>query len=147
MAVQRGADDLGRVRPLHTGVHAFCALAENGGVDLRLVECARGVLADVIQRIAGESDAGTHADIEIEFLAHGDDGRVVDVALPLQFGLEFGLRGLVWLRRDCAEETELVLGEEFDGAIRQGIALRAPAVPSDIGMDVVGVKADGFENP
>jgi len=39
-----------------------------------------------------------------------------------------------------------VLGEQVDGAVGKGIALSAPAVPTDVGVDVVGVEADGFED-
>ena len=52
----------------------------------------------------------------------------------------FGLRG------DGAEESELVLLEQLDRAIRERIALAAPDVPSYIGMNVFGVEADGFQN-
>ena len=39
-----------------------------------------------------------------------------------------------------------MLRKELHRAVRQSVALRTPAVPSDVGMDVFGVKADSFQN-
>ncbi len=111
MAVQRGAHDLGRIRPLDPGVHALRALPENGGVDLGFVETAIRFLADVIQRIAGEPDARPHADIEIEFLPHGHNRGVINVTFPLQLGFKLRLSRLVRLRSNRAKQSQLMLGQ------------------------------------
>ena len=55
--VQSGANVLGWIRPLDSGIHAFGSLAENRRVDLWLVEAAVGALANEVERIADESDA------------------------------------------------------------------------------------------
>ncbi len=89
---------------------------------------------------------GRMQSIEIELLPHGDDRRVVDIALALQLRLQFGLRRLVRLRGDGSEQAELVLGQQFHGALGQGITVVAPAVPADVGMNVFGVEANGFQN-
>src|SRR5258708_38114111 len=102
MAVQRGTDDIRRVRPLDTRVHAFCALPEHGGIDAGLVVSTIRFLANVIQRIAGEPDAGPQADIEIEFLPHGYDRGVIDVTLPLELGCKLRLCRLVRPRSNRA---------------------------------------------
>src|SRR5262249_2770023 len=47
---------------------------------------------------------------------------------------------------DGAEEAQLVFLQQFDRAIGKCIALVTPAIPSDIGRDVLGVEADSFEN-
>ena len=39
-----------------------------------------------------------------------------------------------------------MLGEQVDSAVGQGIALGAPAVPTDIGGNVVSVEAYGFQD-
>ena len=111
VAIQRGAHVLGRVRPLHTCVHAFRVLPEHGGVNARLVESAARLLANIVQRIAREPDARTHADIEIELLPHGHDRRVINVTLPLQFGFQFRLGRLVRLRSNRPKQAQLMLGQ------------------------------------
>ena len=69
------------------------------------------------------------------------------MALASKFGREFGFRLLLGFGSDGAEQSQLVLGQQIDGALRQGIALSAPAFPADVGMDVFGVEADSFQNP
>src|ERR1700751_1950647 len=125
------------ISPLDAGVHPLRSLPEDRGVDLRLIEPAIRTFADVVKRVADESDAGTLADIEIELLPHGDDRRVVNIAPALEFRLEFRLRGLVGFRGDRPKQPELMLGEQFNGAIRQSITLRAPAIPADVGVNVL----------
>jgi len=39
-----------------------------------------------------------------------------------------------------------VLGQQINRAIGEGVALVAPAVPADIGVDVLGVEADFFKD-
>src|ERR1019366_613434 len=39
-----------------------------------------------------------------------------------------------------------MLSEELDRTVGQRITLRAPAVPTDVGMNVLSVKADCFQN-
>ena len=146
MRVERRADVFRRVRPLHADVHALGALAKDRGVDLGLVESAVGALANVVQRVADEADAGPHADIQIELLAHGDDRAVVHQALAAQFGFQFGLGFLVGFRSNGAEQAELVLLEQVDGAVGERVAFVAPDLPANVGMNVFGVEADGFQD-
>src|SRR3954462_7737787 len=117
----------GRVGPFNTGVESFGVLAEDDHADGWFFESTGGLLANEVQRIAGEADAGTHADIESELLAHGDDRAEIAKALATKFGLEFGVGGLLGFRGDSAEESEFVFGEQLDGALRKGIAFIAPA--------------------
>jgi hypothetical protein len=39
-----------------------------------------------------------------------------------------------------------MLGQQFDRAVGQRVAIVAPAVPADVGMNVLGVKTDSFQN-
>ena len=83
MAVQRGPNIVGRIRPLDTSVHPFGSLPEDSRIDERLVKTSIRSLANVVQRVSRKPNAGTHANIKIELLPHGDDRRVVDVAFAL----------------------------------------------------------------
>src|SRR3954463_13863482 len=139
------ADLRGWVRPFHSGVESFGVLAEYDHVDERFFESASGLLANEVQRIAGEADAGTHADVEIELLTHGDDWAEV-IELAAQFGLDLGVGFLLWLGSNGAEETKFVLGEQLDRAPGKGIAFGAPTFPTDVGANIVGFEADGVEH-
>ncbi len=85
-------------------------------------------------------------DVEVELLPHGHDRRIVDVAFTLQFRFQFCLRSLVRLRRDRSEQTELVFGKQLNCPVGQGVALGAPAIPADVGMNVLGIKADSLQD-
>ena len=100
---------LRRIGPLDAAVEAFGVLAEDDDVDLRLLEAALAVLADEVERVALEGDAGADADVEVEVLPHGDDRAVVGEALALQRGVELGVGLVLRLGGDRAEEAELVL--------------------------------------
>jgi hypothetical protein len=39
-----------------------------------------------------------------------------------------------------------VLGEEVEGAVGKGVAFVRPAIPANVGMDVVSVEADSSED-
>src|SRR5262249_14972454 len=98
------------------------------------------------ERVAGEADARPHTDVEVELLPHGHDGAVVDIPFALESRLELGLGSFVRFRSNRAKETELVLGQQVDSAVGQSVAFVAPALPADVGVDIVGVEADGFED-
>ena len=138
MGRQRGAHVIGRIRPLHTGVHSFRVLAKNGGVDLRLFEAAVHLLANVVERIARKTDTRPDADIQVELLPHVHNRAVVDIAFAAQLGIEFSLSFFIRLRRDRAEKAELVLGEQIDGPVGKRIAFAPPELPADIAVHVLG---------
>src|ERR1051325_6831908 len=81
MAAQRVANLLRRIGPLHSRVQSLGVLPEHDNIDLRLLKAALRFLPNKVQRIAGEGEAGPHADVEIEDLPHGDDGA--EVLIPL----------------------------------------------------------------
>ena len=69
------------------------------------------------------------------------------MAFALERRAEFGLGFLLWLRGDGAEQADLVLPQQLDGALGKGIAFLDPALPADVGVDVFGLEADGVEHP
>ncbi len=146
MGAQRVAHRLRRIRPLHAGVQAFGVLAEDHDVDLRLFEATGRLLANKVQRIAGKRQAGPHADIEIEDLPHGNDGAEILMALALQRRAQLGLGFLLRLRGDGAKQADLVLAQQLDGALGQRIAFLDPALPADVGVNVLGLEADRVEH-
>ena len=62
--------------------------------------------------------------------------------MPAQLGLQLGLRVFLGLGGDRAEQPELVFRQQVDRAVRQRVALVAPEVPADVGVNVVGLEAD-----
>src|SRR5208282_3589811 len=127
---------------LNLGCEARAARTLSGG----FVKSAAGFLANVVQGIASKTDAGTHADVEVKLLPHGHDRAVVHEAFALQFRLQLRLRRLVWLGGNRAEQAELVLSQQINGAVGQRVALVAPALPADVGVNVVGVESDSFQH-
>ena len=138
---------LRRMGPLDAAVEPLGVLAEDHGVDLGLVDGVALAAAHEVERVAREGAAGARADVEVEALAHADDRAVVDEALVLQLRLQLRHRLVLRLAGDRAEETELVLGEQVDGALGQRVALVAPVVPADVRVHVLGVESDRVEDP
>ena len=66
--------------------------------------------------------------------------------MPLQCRAQFGFGFLLRLGGDGAEQADLVLAQQIDGALGQGIAFLDPALPADVGMHVFGFKADCIEH-
>src|SRR5208283_4617972 len=87
------------------------------------------------------------AGVEIESLTHGHDGTEVRVPLALELRPKFVLRLFFRLRRNRAKQSQLVLGQQINGALWQGVALFAPALPADVGVNVLGIKPDSLKNP
>ena len=54
----------------------------------------------------------------MEALAHGHNRAEVGVPLAPEFGDELGLGFLLGLGSDRAEQSEFVLRQQFDGALR-----------------------------
>ncbi len=131
-----GVEGLGHLGEFDADVHAFGVLAEDDEVDA----------FTVIERIAGQGAAGALADVEVEQLAHADDGAAVGEAAALEFGSELagGFGG--GFRGDGAEERALGAGEQVEGALRKRVALGDPEVPADVAVVVFGVVAGGVEN-
>jgi len=64
-----------------------------------------------------------------------------------QRGLNSASASLLRLRRDGAEQADLVLAQQLDGALGKSIAFLDPALPADIGMYVLSLETDGIEHP
>ncbi len=129
--------ELGRHRvELHARVEVLGVLAEDHEVDPLLV----------VQGIARVALDGPQADVEVEELAHPDDGRAVGEALAPELRGELGLGRLHGLRRDRAEEGRVHVLQQLDRAGRKGIAFLAPEVPADVAVDVLGVQLDPVQD-
>src|SRR5215467_12485042 len=89
------------------------------------------------------ADAG----VEIELLPHRHDWAEVGVSLASQFRTQFRLGFFLRLRSDSADKPEFELREQVDRPLRQRVALAAPAIPADVGMNVFGIKSDCLQNP
>jgi hypothetical protein len=142
---QRVPDHGRRVGPLDAGVHPLGVLAEDHGIDGGLIVTPSHLLSHEVQRVAREGAARADADIQVEPLPHPDDRAEVGEPLVAQPRVELGRRLGLRLRCDRTEQAELVLREELDGLGGQGVALVDPEVPTDVGVDVVGVEADRFQ--
>ncbi len=97
--------------------------------------------------IPGKRPTGANADIEVEVLAEADDGAEVDVSLFPELRGQFLRRLLLGLGRDGAEEPEMVLPEEIQGSLGEGVPFLNPELPTDIGVDVIGVETDHIAGP
>src|ERR1700757_1575928 len=140
------ANLLRRIAPLNSGVESFSVLPENNHVYERLFEAAIRTLANEVQRISRKRDTWPDASIETESLPHRDNRAEVRMALTAEFRTEFCFRLFFWFRGNRSEESQLVPGQQVDRALRQGIALAAPAVPANIGMNVFRVEFNRLEN-
>ena len=146
MSGQRRPHPVRRIRPFHARVEPFRILPEHNDVDVRLLVAAVNFLANEVQRIPGKRNAGADASIKIELLAHGHDRTEVRVTLGPQLWLQFPVGFFLRLRSDRAEQAEFVVREQVYGALRQGIALVHPALPADIGMDVLGIESNRIQH-
>src|SRR5579872_160890 len=97
------ANLLWRICPFHSSIETFRVLTEDDDVHERLFEASAGSLANEIQRISGERNAGPNAGVEIEFLPHGYDGAEIGITLAPQFRNQFGFCLLLGLRSDGAK--------------------------------------------
>jgi hypothetical protein len=113
-----------------------------------------GVLAEdhqvdplaVVERIAGIGFARPQAGIQIEQLPHPHDRRSIDEAAPPQVRRELGLSRSGGLRRDGAEQRRVHPVQQLDCRRRQRVAVAAPALPSDLRGNVLGVELHLVEN-
>src|SRR5664280_2678386 len=147
MRAQRVAYRLRRIRPLDSGIQTFRVLAKDNYVHLGLFETASRFFADEVERIAGKRQARPHANIEVEDLPHGNNWAEILIAFAPQRWTQLGLSFLLRLRGNGAEQADLVLAQQLDGALGKSIAFLGPALPADVGVYVVSVETDGVEHP
>jgi hypothetical protein len=97
------------------------------------------------RKIPGEGTARPNAHVQVEQLAHADDRAEVLVALVPQLRREL-LPGLaLGLRRDGAEQPQLVLSQQLDRLLGKRIPLGNPKAPADVRMHVLGVESNRVE--
>ena len=90
---------------------------------LRLLEAAAGLRRMKFSGLPGNERARADADVEVEVLAHRHDRAEVREALALERRRQLGVGLVLGLGRDRAEQADLVLFEQLDGAVGQGVAL------------------------
>ena len=78
-------------------------------------------------------------------LAQPHDRAVVDESLVGERRVELRRGLFLRLAGDRAEEADLVLLEQLDGSVRQGITFLFPELPTDVGLDPVGLEPRRFE--
>src|SRR5664280_1053089 len=147
VGAQRITHRLRRVRPLYSRIEAFRVLTKDHHIYLGLFVPASGFFADEVQRVAGERQARPHAYIEVEDLPHGNNRAEILIPFASQRGAQLGLSFLLRLRRDGAEQANLVLAQQLDGALGKSIAFLDPALPTDVGVYVLCLETDDGEHP
>ena len=127
---------LRHAREFDPDIHAFGVLAENRQVD---------ALA-VIERVSGEGHGGPQADVEIQQLAHADDGAAVDQAAALEVRRQLALGLRRRFGSDGAEEGAIGGAQQLDRPLGESFALLSPELPADISGQILGLKPGGIEN-
>ena len=135
VVLEGGGDLGGHGAEFHARVEVLGVLPEDDQIDPLLV----------VERIAGIGLAGPQAGVEVEHLAHADDGAAVHHALALELGDQLGLGVLGGLGGDGAEHRGVGVLEELDGARGEGLALLAPELPADVAVGVGGVELQGVQ--